>query len=115
MSSHSTAPRTVSSSTCYNDDVIIGPVVTGCRDDFDFTISFEDTFLSLVPSACFLVLALLRVIYLYDKPTIVNGRSLQGVKAVSHQHALPLMLLAVDQRILYRLPSSSTLLLSSPC
>jgi hypothetical protein len=82
MSSHSTVPGTVSSPTCYNDDVIIGPVVIGCRDDFDFTVSFEDTFLSLVPSVCFLALALLRVIYLYGKSSLVKGRSLQCAKAV---------------------------------
>ncbi|KAH8899624.1 hypothetical protein GQ53DRAFT_873990 [Thozetella sp. PMI_491] len=76
-SSASAAP-----SACLNDDTL-GPGVIGCRDDFDFTITFEDSFLSLTPSAIFAVLAVLRLVYLGRKPQLLHGRGFQLLKLVS--------------------------------
>ncbi|KAJ0343111.1 hypothetical protein COL26b_005681 [Colletotrichum chrysophilum] len=46
-------------SSCTNDDTF-GPVVHGCRDDFDLTIKFEQVILTIVPAAVFIVAALPR-------------------------------------------------------
>ncbi|KAL9106441.1 MAG: hypothetical protein Q9227_008529 [Pyrenula ochraceoflavens] len=39
-------------------DTSLGPAVQGCRDNFDFTIRFERTYLSLVPACLFIALTL---------------------------------------------------------
>ncbi|KAK7744423.1 hypothetical protein SLS62_010147 [Diatrype stigma] len=39
------------------DDTAFGPTVTGCRGNFDFTLLFEQAFLSIAPSAIFLLCA----------------------------------------------------------
>ena len=41
-------------SVCSSDDVF-GPVVDGCRGGFDFTLLFEQSILSIGPSAIFLL------------------------------------------------------------
>ncbi|KAK7942741.1 P-loop containing nucleoside triphosphate hydrolase protein [Apiospora aurea] len=69
----------MSFSTCKNDN-LIGPNVSGCRDDFDFTVKFELVVFSVVPSAIFLVLALWRTLHLSRKPTIINEPALQLLK-----------------------------------
>lgn len=53
-------------STC-RSDATFGPSVSGCRDDNDFTLFFEETLFSIVPSCCFLVLAILRLHALYSE------------------------------------------------
>jgi len=65
------------------DDEKFGPVVQGCRDDFDFTIKFEKIFFSLIPASLFIAAALCRVVYLLRRPVIVGGRVLQVAKVVS--------------------------------
>jgi hypothetical protein len=97
---HSTVFRSTSASACYNDDIIIGPGVTGCRDNFDFTIAFEDSILSLVPSVCFLFLALLRIFHLYGKPSLVSGRGLLYAKLVSYPQTSLVFSLAVRSLVL---------------
>jgi ATP-binding cassette, subfamily C (CFTR/MRP), member 1 len=67
---------------CLNDNTI-GPIVSGCRDDFDFTVKFEQSILSLVPSACFALLAAARIAWLSRKPRIVAAGSFQVLKLVS--------------------------------
>ncbi len=69
-------------SGCRNDD-LIGPAVVGCRGDFDFTAVFEQSFLSIAPSALFVVLAALRIGYLIRKPQVVLARTFQSLKLVS--------------------------------
>ncbi|KAK8045365.1 ABC multidrug transporter [Apiospora rasikravindrae] len=70
----------MSFSTCKNDN-LIGPNVSGCRDDFDFTVKFELVVFSVVPSAIFVVLALWRTFHLSRKPVIVNEPALQLLKS----------------------------------
>ncbi|KAF5020407.1 hypothetical protein F66182_7569 [Fusarium sp. NRRL 66182] len=54
---------------CRNDDTF-GPIVQGCRGNFDFTVQFEEIFFSVVPSCLFLILALVRLLQLSRKPSI---------------------------------------------
>ncbi|KAG4444331.1 hypothetical protein IFR05_000205 [Cadophora sp. M221] len=54
------------------DDRSFGPAVRGCRDDFDFTIRFENIFFSLIPSSIFAVLAIPRVLVLLRHPKVVQ-------------------------------------------
>lgn len=68
--------------TCLND-FDFGPTVRGCRDDFDFTQFFERTVLWSLPSAVFILAALLRLVYIYRKPKVVLAARLQQVKCVS--------------------------------
>ncbi|KAF9875583.1 ABC multidrug transporter [Colletotrichum karsti] len=65
--------------SCVNDDTL-GPIVRGCRDDFDFTVRFEQVILSIVPASIFIVLALLRVFVLSGKPRVASGPKLQWLK-----------------------------------
>lgn len=77
--------------TCTNDETI-GPLVRGCRGDFDFTQKFESVVFSIVPAAVFLVSAAGRVLYLYRKPPIVQGQPFRLLKIVSKSPASHLSL-----------------------
>lgn len=69
-------------STCPGDGSL-GPVVVGCRKEFDFTIAFEEIVLSIVPSACFILLTLWRLQNLASRPKVVKGRVFRYWKLVS--------------------------------
>lgn len=64
-------------------DDALGPVVDPCARTFDFTLHFEETVLSIVPSAIFLILSFLRVTKLACKKRIVAESWLMSVKLVS--------------------------------
>lgn len=66
---------------CQNDGSI-GPTVKGCRDDFDFTLTFENTFMSILPAGIFIVLCTGRLLALRRRRVIVQGRVLRAVKLV---------------------------------
>lgn len=66
--------------SCHDDD--FGPFVRGCRDDFDFTVLFEDTILSIAPSILALLFSVGRLIHLYKKPQLLLARTLQLSKLV---------------------------------
>ncbi|KAI1148901.1 P-loop containing nucleoside triphosphate hydrolase protein [Nemania diffusa] len=68
-------------STC-NDDNSFGPGVSGCRDNFDFTVKFELLFFSVVPAALFIILAAWRIALLIRKPSIVHAPKLRFLKLV---------------------------------
>lgn len=68
-------------STCHNDNSF-GPTVQGCRDDFDFTQQFENIVLKLVPAAIFAAIALIRIVHLVRKPTLIDAGVLLTVKLV---------------------------------
>lgn len=74
---------------CLNDDSF-GPVVQGCRDDFDLTQKFERIFFWVIPAAIFIPLATLRVIQLVPKPKLVKALQLQLLKIVSKLTLTPL-------------------------
>jgi hypothetical protein len=69
-------------STCNNDNSL-GPGVSGCRDNFDFTIKFEQLFFSIVPSALFIILATLRTVLSIRKPSVVHAPTSRLIKLVS--------------------------------
>lgn len=67
---------------CGNDNAL-GPIVSGCRDDFDFTLKFEQLFLSILPSVVFLLAVIFRVFSLRRRLVIIDGPSFRAVKLVS--------------------------------
>ncbi|KAI0398870.1 ABC transporter [Xylaria palmicola] len=86
-------------SVCLNDDSL-GPIVRGCRGDFDFTIRFEKIFLSIVPAGVFLVLSLVRLAILIHRPRIVRDVAfgLTKISVLVIFAALQLFLLIVLSR-----------------
>src|SRR5437762_11801390 len=69
-------------------DVSIGPRVIGCRNDFDFTLLFEQSILSLAPSILFFLFSFLRVqqllrqsIRVRDSPIHVGKLSIIAIYA----------------------------------
>ncbi|KAI5922440.1 ABC multidrug transporter [Camillea tinctor] len=61
-------------STCFDtNDQSIGPSVFGCRDNFDFTVKFEEIFFSLVPSAIFILVSLWRIAVLRRQAVVVDA------------------------------------------
>ncbi|KAF2999462.1 hypothetical protein E8E13_008147 [Curvularia kusanoi] len=67
---------------CLNDDDF-GPVVQGCRDDFDFTVKFELIIFSLVPSSIFVLVSLLRCLQLYKRRKFVDARLFLAAKLIT--------------------------------
>ncbi|KAK0649696.1 putative ABC multidrug transporter [Cercophora newfieldiana] len=57
---------------CLNDESF-GPSVVGCRDNFDFTRTFEQSILSIAPSVVMIVIACARLFYLSRQPIVVHG------------------------------------------
>lgn len=58
------ASHTLSSCSSAADNVF-GPVVASCRNEFDFTLLFEQTILGLVPALFFLLFGPIRLRSLY--------------------------------------------------
>ncbi|KAI5463411.1 P-loop containing nucleoside triphosphate hydrolase protein [Mariannaea sp. PMI_226] len=64
----------------YADDAF-GPVVAAaCRKGFDFTITFEQSILVLLPASCLLVAAPFRLFRLRNAPVKVTGHGLRHLK-----------------------------------
>lgn len=73
------------SSICpQHPDDVFGPVVAECARAFDFTLLFEESILSILPSAILILLAPVRLLALRKRPRIVGGSTLQLVKLVCH-------------------------------
>jgi hypothetical protein len=81
-------------SLCRND-LTFGPIVEGCRNDFDFTLLFEQIFFAIVPTSMFLVLAVLRISLLSSKQRLVGGGWLLTTKFVCEEELsfVPFMLI----------------------
>ena len=73
-----------SSSVCTpNGDGVFGPMVEPCVRSFDFTLQFENIFLSAAPSALFILSALVRIFLLRSvKKRVVGGGVFQIIKLV---------------------------------
>ena len=57
-------------------DDLFGPQVLGCRESFDFTLLFEQSILSLLPSILLLLVSVPRFIKLSrDKCRVITERS----------------------------------------
>ncbi|KKA30744.1 hypothetical protein TD95_005155, partial [Thielaviopsis punctulata] len=67
---------------CSNDGSF-GPTVLGCRGNFDFTLTFENIFMSVVPSAIFTLAAIIRLMCLRGRNNVVSGHRLQMSKVVA--------------------------------
>ena len=63
-------------------DEAFGPVVSGCRNDFDFTITFEQYFFTIVPASLLLISAPLRLKYLSKLPSVVAGNLFRVAKLI---------------------------------
>ncbi|KAJ5972718.1 multidrug resistance protein [Penicillium vulpinum] len=82
---------------CFRSDSSFGPVVSGCRDDFDFTLAFELYFFLLTPAALFLLVAPTRIYLLFAWDRCVDGLWLRNSKlmvAIGYS-ALQLTLIAL--------------------
>ncbi|KAL5046465.1 hypothetical protein BDW71DRAFT_181773 [Aspergillus fruticulosus] len=63
-------------------DNVFGPVVTSCRDGFDFTLLFEQAILSMAPSALVLAASAYRLRVLYRQPSkTISAASVPWVTA----------------------------------
>ena len=71
-------------STAYTEDNSFGPFLDlPGKPTFDFTLLFEETILSIGPSALFLLLIPPRVVRLLKLPRKVTGSYLQTTKIVT--------------------------------
>ncbi|KAK8001740.1 ABC transporter [Apiospora marii] len=61
-------------------DDVFGPAVDECARTFDFTLLFEETILSILPSAVFLILGAIRLATLFTRKSRVGGVILRTVK-----------------------------------
>ncbi|KAL7915178.1 P-loop containing nucleoside triphosphate hydrolase protein [Trichoderma velutinum] len=66
-------------------DGFFGPAVwaDGCRGGFDFTLSFEESILSTLPAALFLLFSIARAIYLLRTPDKAKRRSAYTPKLIA--------------------------------
>ncbi|VUC22540.1 unnamed protein product [Clonostachys rosea] len=67
--------------TCPSDDTF-GPIVHGCRDDFDFTLLFEHLFFTIAPCVVFIFASIYKIIQLCRLEQIANGKILQRIQSV---------------------------------
>ena len=66
-----------------NGDINFDPQVEPCLRAFDFTVQFEDIFLSIAPSALFILIAPVRIYFLAKVPRrVVGGSTFQILKLV---------------------------------
>jgi ATP-binding cassette, subfamily C (CFTR/MRP), member 1 len=77
------------SSECTRLDDTFGPHATNCRGGFDFTLQFEETILSLSPLAILLLIAPLRIFYLFKKEKKVDKSPLLALKLVCLPPGIP--------------------------
>ncbi|KAI1733387.1 ABC transporter [Xylaria scruposa] len=66
-------------STCLNDDSL-GPFVQGCRGNLDFTVRFEQIFLSIVPAGAFVALSVARMAILFRRSRIIQNAAFGFIK-----------------------------------
>lgn len=74
-----------SSVSCLSDH--LWPPQNGCHGQFDFTLLFEQSVLSLIPSAALSLAAAVRIFSLSSTARQVNGRAFQVTKLVSESHS----------------------------
>ncbi|KAK8143317.1 hypothetical protein G3M48_007447 [Beauveria asiatica] len=66
------------------DDFSFGPSINSCHRGFDFTLFFEDTVLSLVPSAVFIPVACVLIAILARKKPVALPTNLYGIKIATY-------------------------------
>ena len=68
--------------SCLNDDRL-GPLVAGCRDDFDFTKTFEQLALSIIPNVLFVIIVATRMVQLAKTSASTHAPRLLVVKTLA--------------------------------
>ncbi|KAL7785438.1 multidrug resistance-associated protein [Trichoderma afarasin] len=61
-------------------DASFGPTVRGCRGNFDFTLTFEQIFFSIIPASLFILASCTRIQRLLKRPRIAGSRISWAVK-----------------------------------
>ncbi|KAH8821942.1 ABC transporter-like protein [Xylogone sp. PMI_703] len=69
------------SSSC--NDGSFGPTVRNCDRNFDFTLTFEESILSIAPSLIFIFLVPIRISQLKNKPNCVGGEKFFSAKLIA--------------------------------
>jgi hypothetical protein len=69
-----------------SSDALFGPAYTGTSRSFDFTLLFEDTILTIVPSTLFLAAAIARAAWLINSPNKVVTSLSRSAKLVSEMY-----------------------------
>lgn len=59
-----------------------GPAVQGCYDGLDFTLLFEEAFLSIAPLGLFIILGVIQGAYLWKQNVKVRSGALHILKLV---------------------------------
>lgn len=65
-----------------SSDDSFGPIVKGCRSDFDFTLLFEQTILSIGPAVLLLLFTPLRLVTLLRYRTKTRFSRFRSIKTV---------------------------------
>lgn len=65
------------------DDFSFGPAINSCHRGFDFTLFFEDTVLSLIPSSVFIPVSCVLIAILANKKPATLRTKWYAVKIVS--------------------------------
>lgn len=92
-------PSPIEKGWCAVDNTF-GPAVTDCCGNFDFTLLFEESILSILPSAIFLLIVPSRLLHVYRGSKKVRRSLLQILKMVSFnetQHESCSLLRSSDQ------------------
>ncbi|POR33115.1 Canalicular multispecific organic anion transporter 1 [Tolypocladium paradoxum] len=92
------------------EDRRFGPTVRACRSQFDFTLFFEESILTIIPSAVFIVLALARIGALHRRRAVVRSGWLRNAKlgAATASIALRISVL-VQQRLAHGTRTAASL------
>ncbi|KAH7310266.1 ABC transporter [Rhexocercosporidium sp. MPI-PUGE-AT-0058] len=65
---------------CGDDSFGPGVQSSNCRGGFDFTVSFEESILAILPAACFIVFTPLRAVRLFKKRIKVKSTAIHAIK-----------------------------------
>jgi hypothetical protein len=80
--SYTCADMASQSIQCANVDNSFGPHASNCRGNFDFTLLFEESILSLLPTSIIILAALPRIWHLIKRATKVESSILLYLKLV---------------------------------
>jgi ATP-binding cassette subfamily C (CFTR/MRP) protein 1 len=66
------------------EDQSFGPITSvQCRHGLDFTLLFEESFLTILPAALMIIASAIRVFFLRNKRRVVLSHSFYDIKFVS--------------------------------
>lgn len=79
------ASKATMNHTCGSpDDLNFGPAINSCHRGFDFTLFFEDTVLSLVPSVVFIPVACVLIALIANKKPVALRTKWYGITIAAH-------------------------------